>query len=490
MKRDWTFTQKLAAGFSIAALTVVVVAFLGYGSTSRLIDNQHWASHSLQVRTTLATLLLDLKDAEAGQRGYVITGGEDFLASYRQALPMIQKEYSLLRSLTSDNDIQQRHLDDLRPLLEAKDAEMAKATRLRQTGGVAAASQFISQGLGKSLMDQVRGVLNAMDQEEQGLYDQRNAETEASAQSAKLVILWGGLLGMAFTAVVGWFIARSVRAQVGSAVQHIQGSSAELQASANQQASGSKEQSTAMNEITTTINELLATSRQIAESAQRVSQIAGNTAKSARVGDLTVEKAQESIAGIRRQVDLIVNHMLDLGRKSQQIGGVLEIINELAEQTNILAINATIEAAGAGEAGKRFAVVADEIRKLADRVGGSTKEIRGLIEEVRSSVNATVMTTEGGAKAVDAGERQFAEVASAFRQIGEMVVTTTDAAREIELSTKQQATAVEHVNLAVTNVAQAAKETETSSAQTLQTATELNHLSRALSQMVTAAAGA
>ncbi len=81
------------------------------------------------------------------------------------------------------------------------------------------------------------------------------------------------------------------------------------------------------------------------------------------------------MVGIKKQVDLIVTHMLDLGRKSQQIGGVVDIINELADQTNILAINATIEAAGAGDNGRRFAVVADEIRKLADRVGGSTKDI-------------------------------------------------------------------------------------------------------------------
>ena len=80
----------------------------------------------------------------------------------------------------------------------------------------------------------------------------------------------------------------------------------------------------------------------------------------------------------------------------QQIGSVLDIVSELAEQTNILAINATIEAAGAGEAGKRFAVVADEIRKLADRVTGSTKEIRMLNDEVRSAVNTTVMATETG----------------------------------------------------------------------------------------------
>ena len=102
----------------------------------------------------------------------------------------------------------------------------------------------------------------------------------------------------------------------------------------------------------------------------------------ARSGDLTVEKGHESISGIRRQVDVIVHHMLDLGKKSQHIGSVLEIVSELAEQTNILAINASIEAAGAGDSGRRFGVVADEIRKLADRVGGSTKEIRGLIDEL------------------------------------------------------------------------------------------------------------
>ena len=239
-----------------------------------------------------------------------------------------------------------------------------------------------------------------------------------------------------------------------------------------------------MNEIATTISELLATSRQISESAQHVAHIAQKTAAAARTGDQTVEKTQEAIGSIRAQVDVIVGHMLDLGKKSQQIGSVLDIINELAEQTNILSINATIEAAGAGEAGKRFAVVGDEIRKLADRVAGSTKEIRGLIEEIRSAVNTTVMATEGGSKAVDAGLRHFAEVTGALRQITGLVTTTTDAAREIELSTKQQTTAVEQVNAAITGTAQATRETEASSTQTLQTATQLASLSRELSRIV------
>jgi len=185
-----------------------------------------------------------------------------------------------------------------------------------------------------------------------------------------------------------------------------------------------------------------------------------------------------------------VTHMLDLGKKSQQIGGILEVITELAEQTNILAINATIEAAGAGESGKRFAAVADEIRKLADRVGGSTKEIRGLIDDIRAAVNTTVMTTEGGTKAVDAGARQFSEVEKAFRHIAVLASTTTEAAREIELSTKQQSTAVEQVNVAVVNIAQATREIEASSSQTFQTVSELTGLSRDLMAMVQSQANA
>ncbi len=245
-----------------------------------------------------------------------------------------------------------------------------------------------------------------------------------------------------------------------------------------------------MNEIHATMSELQATSRQIAESAQRVAHVAEETSAAARAGDQTVQRTHESVSGIKRQVDLIVTHMLDLGKKSQQIGGILEIINELAEQTNILAINATIEASGAGDAGKRFAVVADEIRKLADRVSGSTKEIRALIEEIRAAVNTTVMATEGGSKAADLGAQQFLEVATALQRITELLGTTTQAAREIELSTKQQSSAVQQVNEAVSQVFRATKETEVSSNQTRQTVGQLAGLSRDLLRLVQAPARA
>jgi methyl-accepting chemotaxis protein len=319
--------------------------------------------------------------------------------------------------------------------------------------------------------------------EEKLLSEGRQASSAAAGSATMLVIVIAGVV-IVLAAAVAVFLTKALTRQIGSAVQDIQSSSAELQTTATQQATGAREQATAMSEVTTTISELLATSRQIAESAQRVAQISSEAASAATTGDKVVRRANETVGGIKTQVDLIVSHMLDLGRKSQQIGGIVDIINELAEQTNILAINATIEAAGAGESGRRFAVVADEIRKLADRVGGSTKDIRALVEEIRAAVNATVMTTEGGTKAVDAGTREFGEVANSLNQITAMVATTTEAAREIELSTKQQATAVEQVNSAISNVAQVSKEAEASTSQALETASQLATLSRNLSRLI------
>lgn len=480
----WTFGRRLAAGFGLAGLTLLVIAVVSYRNNDRFLENERWVTHTQQVRTEIAGLLLELTNAETGQRGYIITGDESYLEPYRSALEKIRSIFEDARTLTADNSRQQRRLSVLLPSIDAKLAELKETIDLRRTQGFDAAVKVVASNVGKAHMDRIRALIADADQEEMGLLQQRSEEAHAGAKLTMMVILWGGLLGMAAIAAIGWFITGALSKQISAAVGQVQSASAELQAAANQQATGAKEQATALTEINTTISELLATSRQIAESAQRVAGTAEQTAGAARSGHGTVDKTHDSISGIRRQVDQVVAHMLELGKKSQEIGAVLDIVSELAEQTNILAINATIEAAGAGESGKRFAVVADEIRKLADRVAGSAKEIRSLIDDVRSAVNTTVMATEAGSKAVDGGSRQFGDVASALKQISGLVATTTEAAREIELSTKQQATAVEQVNVAIASVAQASKETETSASQTLQSASQLAGLSRDLLRIV------
>lgn len=484
MSRHWTFGQKLATGFAVTVLLALAIVLVATYALRSVVTSKD------QVITVDAQLLIDAERLRAAMerkggsgRAVLLTGENRFIDQMQEARRDFFKSLELVKRKLAQSAME-RLVDAIEISEREHQQEVDAVIALRRAGGSTDAAGRAFEERVAPKRDQLDAqIRDLVKRQEHALDTARTAASEA-ASSAILLILGIGVSALVFAMLTATVLARALSRQIGTAVVQIQSSSAELQTAANQQATGTKEQATAMSEITTTISELLATSRQIAASAQRVAQVADQTASAARSGDGIVEKAHEAIVGIRKQVDLVVSHMLELGKKSQQIGAVLEIVAELAEQTNILAINATIEAAGAGESGRRFAVVADEIRKLADRVGGSTKEVRALIDDVRSAVNTTVMATETGSKAVDTGSRHFGEVASAFKQIGGLVTTTTEASREIELSTKQQTTAVEQVNVAITNVAQATRETEASSNQTLQTASQLATLSRNLLRLV------
>ena len=481
---SWTFGKRIAAGFAVTivlAIAVGVVAIFALRSVVASKDGVIDGIGRRLVDTKELQALIEAKGSES--RGFLLVRDDRLLTDMRAArAELTQIAERLRQNITHPEG--RRLLEEIVRIEEAHQRALEQVIQLRRTDAPieAVARQFDQQVI--PLREQLDNAVRPFVAFEEQLLKNATAESTATATNAIALVTTLTVVLIILAVITAFILTRALAHQVGTAVGQVQSSSSELQSAANQQATSAREQATAMSEISTTISELLATSRQITESAQRVAQIAAETARSADAGESTVEQTQDSIAGIRRQVDLIVNHMLELGRKSQHIGTVLDIVSELAEQTNILAINATIEAAGAGEAGRRFAIVADEIRKLADRVTGSTKEIRGLIEDVRSAVNTTVMATETGSKTVDSGTKQFDHVATALKQIAGQVATTTEAAREIELSTKQQQSAVEQVNVAIANIAQASKETEAGSRQTLQTASQLAGLSRDLMRLV------
>ncbi len=481
---SWTFGKKIAAGFILTIVLAIAMGVISIVALRNVVASKDNVITGIGQRLIDARELQALTEAKGSEsRGYLLVRDDRFLAEMRTTRAQFMQVLERLRQSIASAEGRRmledigRHEDEhqraLEVVFQARRSDVAVDAVARQFDQEVVPTREQLDASVKAFVtfqEQLRSVT---------MQESTNAANNAVALVTTLVVVL--IVAGIVTAII---LSRTLGRQIGTAVGQVQSSSSELQAAANQQATSSREQATAMSEISTTISELLATSRQITESAQRVAQIAADTARAAGAGETTVEQTRESIVGIRRQVDLIVNHMLELGRKSQHIGAVLDIVSELAEQTNILAINATIEAAGAGDAGRRFAIVADEIRKLADRVSGSTKEIRSLIDDVRSAVNTTVMATETGSKTVEAGTKQFDHVALSFKQIAGQVQTTTEAAREIELSTKQQMSAVEQVNVAISNIAQASKETEASSSQTLQTASQLATLSKDLLRLV------
>ncbi len=484
MFSSWTIGQKLAFGFSLPLIIFGVLGLFSYQSTRHLMETSGWVAHTHEVLTDVSDILSDLQDVETGERGYVATGKEEFLEPYHSGRNEASKHLEHAKLLTSDNERQQERIARLWKEITAKLEHSTGSIALRREKGLEVAAQAMTDGRGKLLMDTIRGTIAEMTDEENKLLERRSEDAKEAADR-QTTVLFGGTLGAILVVLAAAIvIVRGLGRQIGGMVQRMQSAAAELEAAATQQSRGAKEQSQTSTEVSTTARELVSTSRQIAGSAQRVTQLGGETTQAAKNGERTVQAANEAVLSVRTEVSRIVDHMIHLGRKSHEIGGILDIINELSEQTNILAINATIEAVGAGEAGRRFGVVASEIRKLADRVGGSTKDIRRLVEEIRGAANTTVMATEDGAKAVETGTRRFGELTESFKRIVDFVASTADASREIELSTQQQTSAMEQMSAAIEEVAGTARETASSSGQTLQTASELVVMSRELSRLV------
>jgi methyl-accepting chemotaxis protein len=483
MTSKWTLGRTIAAGFACGMVLILAVGGIGLLGMRAVVDDK---DRVIAVDNTLvikSQQMLSIRNQRAAAvRGYLLTGEATYRDEALLGNGQLETLVAEVRKLV--HTVQGRQLIDQIIVAQAESvAAQDKLLDFKESGASQPEVVDYFNGLVKQRLA-LKGLLVSFSEYEQKLAAAGVRSSNLTAERNNWMII-GVMIGATLLAAgLSVVLTGRLRARIGSAVGEVQSSSAELASTANQQAVGAMEQATAMSEISTTITELLATSRQITESAQRVSSVADQTAMAGVSGRSTVSAAQVSMAEIRAQVDVIVNHMVELGDKSQRIGAVLDIVSELAEQTNILAINSTIEAAGAGESGRRFAVVADEIRKLADRVAESTKEIRMLIDVVRGAVHTTVVATEIGSKAVDAGSAQFIGVAASFEQIVDLVTSTTEAAREIELSTKQQTTAVEQVNFAVANVTQTTKESEASSSQTLQTASQLSELSTRLRGLV------
>ena len=271
---------------------------------------------------------------------------------------------------------------------------------------------------------------------------------------------------------------------IKDAIQQLSSSGSEIMAISAQQSAGATQQATAVQQAMTTAEEIAVTARQVAENAIQVETQAQNANSAGNNSSIAVENALQGMGTLKVQIMTVAEAMVGLGENSQQIGGIVNIIDEISAQTNLLSLNAAIEAAGAGEAGKRFSIVANEVKRLAERTAEATKQIKALIEQIQRATNTTIILTEEGTKGVDAANLLVTRVADELHAILGLVKETTSAAREIKYSTQQQTSASEELASTIVEVRDVAAQVASSAEETSQAIMELTSLAERLKNMM------
>lgn len=274
---------------------------------------------------------------------------------------------------------------------------------------------------------------------------------------------------------------------INALAQQIQNRSIEVASAANsvnqiasELASGSSEQAASVVEITAAMEELARTAAQIADNASTQADLTARAEASGNEGSEAVDEAVAGVEEVKKRITGIATRADTLGTRSKEIYRVLDLITDIAQETHILSLNAAIEAAAAGDHGRRFSVVAEEVRRLAQRSQESVDSVRNLLDEFTGSIRATVVATEEGSKEAGRVLERARAAASAIEELRSASGDTARVAREISLATQQQNAASDEVVLTLKEVSQVVQRMADSLKHFSSTADELNDLGLAI----------
>lgn len=261
-------------------------------------------------------------------------------------------------------------------------------------------------------------------------------------------------------------------------------SSNEIAATAAQLASGTEETAVAVTETTTTVEEVKQTALVASQKSKHVSEISQKAVQVSQSGERSVNETIEGINQIHEQMEYIAETIVRLSEHNQAIGEIIATVDDLAEQSNLLAVNASIEASKAGEYGKGFIIVAQEIKGLAEQSKQATKQVRSILNDIQKSSSTAVMATEKGSKAVEATVRQSAGTGDAIRELSKSISEASQAVMQIAASSQQQLVGMDQVAIAMGNIKQATSQNSAGTKQVEVTVRNLHELGQKLKTLI------
>ncbi|WP_072619804.1 CHASE3 domain-containing protein [Spirulina major] len=482
--KTWKLRTMMALGLGLVALINMIVSAIAYSTNSSVIKTITSVGHTHEVKSNIRLLEKVLVDAETGQRGFIFAGSDSFLEPYDQSLEAIDRVFQDLYQLTSDNPLQTQNLDDLRPIIDEKIAELNQTIRLKKSRQEEQLMALVKSELGKRLMDEIRSRLHEMYEIEDELLLVRQSDAMQARRWMQFSLLSGTISLLFLIFFIYRLIENNVILPIEDVALSLTSMSSQLASTIEEQENVTSQQAASMSQTTATISELAASSQHMASQAESSSAQGKQVITLTETGQDSMQSSIQKVTILHDNSEKITHHTQRLESQTAQIGLISNLVSEIAMQTELLALNAAIEAVRAGENGKGFGVVASEIRKLADQSKHSATQINGLVQEIKQSITATTKVTAVGTEKIN----QLMEVLQSNAAIFETVVTAVHTvvlnSQQIAANVKQQDIALQQITEVVTSINQGAAQTVIGIGETRTSTEQLKHNALTLSNLV------
>ncbi len=534
---------KIAFGFTVALICLVAIGVSSYRSVGRMAQVNRRARAFHVTMLSLEHLSALMNDTQTRARGYLLTGSDSYVATFQQNAGLVSEQIQSLSAGPATAPEMKPHLDELESIFRVEQQHWEAQMAARRDHGLNAAVALVGTGESIRLMNQMRSIIQEMENVQRLRIDAGDQQAAALVAQARLVLLWGTVVTLLLVLLAGMLITRNIAGPLGEVTEaagqiaegnfdvhlpergredeigmltrsfahmsealrrmadqakrisagDLTGSVAirsendllgtafsrmntqlttmtmrlkesaavlnssvrEILASVTEVNSGVTETAASVTQTTTTVEEVRQTASLSNQKARAVSEIAQRSVEVSVQGKKAVDQAINGMEQIRRQMEAIADSIVRLSEHGQAISEIILVVNDLAEQSNLLAVNAAIEAARAGEHGKGFAIVAQEVRSLADQSRQATSQIRSILNEVQKATSAAVMTAEQGSKAVDTGLLQATHSGEAMQQLENSIVEAAQAAMQIAASSQQQLVGMDQIADAIESIKQA-----------------------------------
>lgn len=534
MLKNLKLSVKLYLSFAIILALMLIQTFVTVTNSQTTVDNFDTNAHTYRVMADVRGVLQALTDVETGVRGYLIAGEEDFLEPYYSGLESVERYRDDLRSATTDNPLQQDRLDDLRGVVEELLAIFASDIEQRGTGVVmteAVAANF-AEAESRVAMDEARSILGSMYDTEERLLDERSQALESQLTTANVAAIIMLVIGLGVGGTVATLIStstsrrlrymrdiaestadgdltvvinadrndeiglvvkalqrmqeglRTMMGEIAQGAHELKTAADRISTVSTQSADSATDQSESASNMATTVEELTNSIGDVSANAERANEISVRAGKVSNEGSEVIEKSSAGMERIEKTVRNTSKDIGELGERSKEISSIINTIRDIAEQTNLLALNAAIEAARAGEQGRGFAVVADEVRNLAERTAKSTNEIADMIGGIQSGTEQAVTGMEDGVKLVDEGVQLAGQAGQSMRDIRAGTEEVLEVVNNISEALKEQSSASNEVAQTIERIAQMAQENRDMAFESSAAAEQLTNLSSSLATSV------